>query len=179
MKRKKLIVAIMGTPGVGKTTFARKLSKKLGAELISANEVVNKYGLYSGLDKFNTKIVKMKELEKKINELVRGDGKFVVEGHLLSDIKIKNAIAIVLREHLNVLWKRLKERGYAKEKIMENITSEATDYSGIAAEKNYKRVYEFLSSDRRLMKKVLAAIEGKERSEDIELLEELLPFIKK
>ncbi|MGC8662508.1 MAG: AAA family ATPase [Candidatus Micrarchaeia archaeon] len=179
MKIKRQVVAIMGTPGVGKTTFARKLSKKLGAKLIEANSVVKEYKLYTGADKFGTKIVKMKKFEKVINKIADDEEKIVLEGHLLSDIKIKDAIAIVLREHLDIIWKRLKKRGYENEKIMENITSEAVDYSGTEAAKNYKKIYEFLSSDRMLMEKTINAIKGIGKTENIELLEELLQFIKK
>ncbi len=179
-RKKKLIIAILGTPGVGKTTFAKKLGKKLGLEVIEANKIIEEKKLYSGLDKFKTKIVKLKEFEKEANKMAKEKGSFIIEGHILSDIKIKNAIAIVLREHLNTIYKRLKKRGYPYEKIFENLESEATDYSGITAERNYKKVYEFLSSDKNLTEKVIKAIKGEKiRKEKVELLEELLNFIMK
>jgi len=179
MKKINKILVILGTPGVGKTTFAKKLSEKVGAKLIEANKVIEEYKLYSGFDKFGTKIVKMKELERTLNKLAKDDN-LIIEGHILADIKIKGAIAIVLREHLQKIYKRLKARGYPDEKILENIESEAIDYSGINAEKNYREVYEFFSSDNKLMEKVIGIFNGKKvKKENIELLEELMPFIKK
>jgi len=179
MKKINKVLVILGTPGVGKTTFAKKLSKRTGARLIEANKVIEEYKLYSGFDKFGTKIVKMKELERMLNKLAK-DGNVIIEGHILADIKIKGAIAIVLREHLQKVYKRLKARGYPDEKILENIESEALDYSGINAEKNYREVYEFFSSDKKLMEKVIDIMNGKKvKKENIELLEELIPFITK
>jgi adenylate kinase len=179
MKKINKVLVILGTPGVGKTTFAKKLSKKTGARLIEANKVIEEYKLYSGFDKFGTKIVKMKELERVLNKLAK-DGNVIIEGHILADIKIKGAIAIVLREHLQKIYKRLKARGYPDEKILENIESEALDYSGINAEKNYREVYEFFSRDKKLMEKVIDILNGKKvKKESIELLEELIPFITK
>ncbi|MGB9732958.1 MAG: AAA family ATPase [Candidatus Micrarchaeia archaeon] len=174
------IIAIMGTPGVGKSTFAKKLSKKLGLELIEVNKIVDEYRLYSGKDKFGTKVVKLKELEKLLNKIAEEKGSAIFEGHLLADLKLRGAIAIVLREHLPTLYKRLEERGYPYEKIIENLESEATDYSGLTAERNYKEVYEFLSSDKSLMKKVKNLLKNRRsKKESIELLEELIPFIKR
>jgi len=182
MKKINKILAILGTPGVGKTRLAKKLSKKTGARLIDANKVIEEYKLYYGFDKFGTKIAKMKELERVLNKLAKdgNDGNVIIEGHILADIKIKGAIAIVLREHLQKIYKRLKARGYPDEKILENIESEALDYSGINAEKNYREVYEFFSSDKKLIEKVIDILNGKKvKKESIELLEELIPFITK
>lgn len=180
MQRRKIIV-ILGTPGVGKTTFARKLSKKIGARVIEANKVIEEHKLYSSVDKFGTKIVKMKELQMLVNKMVKESKEnLILEGHILADIKIRGAVAIVLREHLDKIYRRLKKRDYPEEKIMENLESEATDYSGIVAERNYRYVYEFFSSDDELMKKVLDIIKGKRiKKEDIELLGELIKFIKR
>lgn len=173
-----LVIAIIGTPGVGKTTFAKKLSKAIKAKLIDANAIINAHKLYSSIDKYNTKIVKMRELSKKLNEIVSKEkGVVIIEGHILSDIKIKGAVAIVLREHLKKLLARLKARHYAKEKIEDNIISEATDYCGINASRHYSKVFEFYSSDKDLMKKALNAIKSNPKNASIELLEELKDVI--
>ncbi|MGC9204909.1 MAG: AAA family ATPase [Candidatus Micrarchaeia archaeon] len=168
------IIVITGTPGVGKTTFAKKLNKIMNAKLVEANEVISKYKLYTGTDKYGTKIVKMRSLEKKLNEIAAKEkGPLILEGHILADIRIKGAIAIVLREHLTELKERLKKRHYASEKIMDNLVSEATDYCGIEASRRYKKVFEFYSRDKSLEKKILNAIKGKAEGEYIELLPEL------
>src|SRR5574340_361874 len=99
----KSIIVITGTPGVGKTTLCAQLRKSIkGCKLYNATDIVNKFKLYSGKDKFGAKIVEMKKLEQKINQIAKKEGASTVifEGHLLSDLKVKGAKAIVLREHL-------------------------------------------------------------------------------
>jgi hypothetical protein len=52
--------------------------------------------------------------------------------------------------------------------------------SFLSLEKNYREVYEFFSSDKKLMEKVIDILNGKKvKKENIELLEELIPFITK
>lgn len=177
----KRIIAITGTPAVGKSRTAHKLVSVLSdVAYVPVNRVILERRLYSGTDSSGAKIVKLKALEKTLNKIASTSrNTFVVfEGHILADVKIRNATAVVLREHLRVLARRYRERGYSKGKMMENLISEATDYCGINSELNYKRVYEFLSRDPRLQSKLLTLADGKSvKKEEIELLEELKPFI--
>ncbi|MEM3781875.1 MAG: AAA family ATPase [Candidatus Micrarchaeaceae archaeon] len=184
-------IVITGTPCTGKTRLAKLLSKKIkGSVLISANDVAKK-GFVIGKDKRGSFIIDLKGLEKALNKIVseRKYGTVIIEGHLLCDIKIKNAKAIVLREHLEALMHRQEKRKYAKEKILENIVAEATDYCGQHAEEHYKEVYELLSSGRSLYKKALSIANGtcrgkqnernKQKEQRIELLGELFDIMKK
>lgn len=179
----KRIIAITGTPAVGKSRASHKLAQILSDVLyVPVNRVVLEHKLYTSTDSRGVKIVKLKALERRLNRIASSSrNTFVLfEGHLLADVKIRNAIAIVLREHLGVLARRYKERGYARSKIMENLVSEATDYCGINSEKNYRKVFEFFSRDPRLQSKLLTLADGKSvKNEEIELLEELKPFIKR
>ncbi|MEM3215751.1 MAG: AAA family ATPase [Candidatus Micrarchaeaceae archaeon] len=181
-------IVITGTPCTGKTRLAELLNKKIkGSVLISANSVAKK-GFVIGKDKHGSFIIDLKGLEKALNKIVseRKYGTVIIEGHLLCDIRIRNAKAIVLREHLEALMHRQEKRKYAKEKILENIVAEATDYCGQHAEKHYKDVYELLSSSRSLYKNALRIANGAYRSKQnkqnkqrIELLGELLKIMKK
>ncbi|MEM4072162.1 MAG: AAA family ATPase, partial [Candidatus Micrarchaeaceae archaeon] len=125
----KKIVAITGTPGVGKTTIAKLLQREVkGSVLIEANDIINAQKLYSRIDSDGAKVVKLKALQRAVAEAVtraKGAKLIIIEGHILSDIKIRGAIAIVIREHINKIIKRLEARGYPKEKINENVIAEA------------------------------------------------------
>ena len=71
----------------------------------------------------------------------------IVEGHLLCDMKIRGATAIVIREHLKTLLKRMERRKYSRKKIENNIVTEAIDYCGVNAVENYDSVYEVLGGE--------------------------------
>ena len=181
----KRIIVITGTPGVGKSTIVKKLGKLLsGASTYSTTDLVNKHRLYRGKDKFGTKLVEMAALRREIDKLIKSDSSklIIFEGHLLCDIKISRATAIVLREHLGTLKKRLAKRGYQIQKMRDNLVSEATDYCGEKCAQNYPRFYEVMASDKKVIKELLAIINGKAgvitSKRRINLLEELVPIIR-
>ncbi len=172
------LIVITGTPGTGKSTIALKLKSALKkADLIRVNDVVKKKRLYSSKDKFGARIVKMallkKELEKEIKR--RRSEYLILEGHLLCEFSLPDAVVIVLREHLETVRERLIARGYPIEKIRDNLVSEATDYCGIMSRIKYREAHEFLGSDKRTMQSVIALSKGKKQKiRRIDLLKELL-----
>lgn len=179
---KKTVIVITGTPATGKTTLAKSLSRSIGAEVIYANQVAISRGLYSGKDKHGAAIVKMKELQQALNKAASASTSRIVilEGHILCDMKINGATAIVIREHLAALKKRLEKRKYSKAKEFENIMCEALDYCGVNAEKNYSTVYEIMGSRKELVKSAVSIIKSKNaKQKEIELLPELLKIMKK
>lgn len=175
------VIVITGTPGTGKTVLAERLSKRINARLIKANEVVEAHRLFSSYSEDGAKIVKMKRLGRLLNREVMAsrDKLIVLEGHLLCDIKINGATAIVLREHLPTLKRRLIKRGYSISKVRDNIVSEAIDYCGESARSNYGEVHELLNNSRALGL-TLRIINGKLKEKGtIELLHELETMMRK
>ncbi|MGA3020483.1 MAG: AAA family ATPase [Candidatus Micrarchaeales archaeon] len=183
MNPRKSIIAIIGVPGTGKSTLSERLKRRIGdAELIHLTRVINENKLFSSYDKYGSKIAKMKELGEKLERMIRKSDRAVVilEGHILCDMRIKDAKAIVLREHLQVIRRRLLKRGYGKGKLNSNLISEATDYCGLHARRNYKQVFEMFSSDRNsISNMVKIAKGGKPKEKKIDLLNELKIMIKK
>ena len=146
MAKSHLTIAITGTPAVGKSSFARQLADVLAdSKIIEINDVVDEYTLFSKIDKMGSKVVKIKELEKKMNEIIAQDSKkfnLIIVGHLIPELKLDQDITVVLRLNLKELIKRLEARNYEKEKIKENIVSESVDYCGIKAKEKCKETYE-------------------------------------
>jgi broad-specificity NMP kinase len=142
-----VVIAVTGTPAVGKTKFAEALSKETGIAAVEVNDIVEKKMLFSGVDENGSKIVKMQELKKEINELEKqaagsGQKAVILVGHLLADLKLDYDVTVVVRANLVELISRLEGRGYPKEKVKENLVSESIDYCGAQAAERSKETYE-------------------------------------
>ncbi|MDE1768487.1 MAG: AAA family ATPase [Candidatus Micrarchaeota archaeon] len=178
----KRVIVITGTPATGKTSVAEKLAKALDcSELIKANDIVKKKKLFTSKAADGAMVARMDKLGKEINSAVKkSKADFViVEGHLLCDMRVEGAVAVVMREHLKTLLKRLKERRYSRQKIEDNIVSEGIDYCGVNALKNYKEVYE-IENGPGAMEKIIEIANGKRiRTEEIEMLGELNALLSK
>jgi broad-specificity NMP kinase len=182
MPRKKIVIVITGVPGTGKTRLAGLLKNRLkDADVIRATELINSERLFSSRARDGSKIVKMAGLKRALaREIEKSSARVVIlEGHVLCDIRIRGAKAVVLREHLGKIKRRLLARGYGKEKVKANLVSEATDYCGLHAEKNYGEVFEMLSGSRTTLPSIVKLAKGgRAKKQDINLLEELRGIIK-
>ena len=71
------VIAVTGTPGTGKTTFSKKLAKKLNFYYIDVNQIISKYKLSEGYDrKRQTKIIDIKKLNKVLIQYIEFFKKF-------------------------------------------------------------------------------------------------------
>lgn len=178
----KRIIVITGTPCAGKTTVSEKVAKKLGScELIRANDLVKGKRLFTGRSRDGELIADMPALRKEIERRVKSSKSetVIIEGHLLCDMKIKGATAIVIREHLDELLRRMKKRGYGKKKTEGNLVSEAIDYCGVNASSNYSEVYE-IESGKSAAPAILSVIKGRKPVlKEIDMLSELDGLLKK
>ncbi|MHA1509373.1 MAG: adenylate kinase family protein, partial [Promethearchaeota archaeon] len=125
------ILIVSGTPGTGKTTVSQNLLNNLNAKVISLNELAISEKLIIKYDiERDTSVINEKKLVRYIIKLIEHynnlDLEFlIIESHF-SDIVPGQYIdyVIILRCNPDELYVRLKERGYKKEKIRENVQSE-------------------------------------------------------
>ncbi len=175
------ILVITGTPGSGKTTLAEALHRRLkNSNMISVNSLIREKKFFISREKDGTLIADMGKLGRHLRQEARNTkGMLILEGHLLCEIGIPGATAIVIREHLNTLEKRLLKRGYQWPKIRDNLISEAIDYSGSTARMNYKKVYEIIPGRNTVsIAEKIARGKSVKLPEYIDMLQELASFMK-
>ncbi len=161
MSINKLVVAVTGTPGAGKSLFAKQLAGKARhARIIEINDIVHRHKLYSSTDMFGAKVVKIGALNAALKKEVRSSsGLVLVVGHLVPELSAGQRITIVLRLDLKRLIMRLHKRNYPKEKIKENVLAEALDYCGIRVAGKCAEVYEAETDrDRRMLMRYILAV---------------------
>lgn len=116
-------IAISGTPGTGKHRLGRDLSKLLGFKLLDLNKEI-------GSKPDRETEVSVKDLERLVKNKLEDDMIIVSHmAHMISDEYFD--LLIILRCNPEVLSKRLKARGYDKEKVYDNVVFEALDGSVI------------------------------------------------
>ena len=122
----RLVIAVSGTPGTGKSVFARALAKEFDAKLVDLNALIRRKGLYR-LDADGTRVARMPEVRKELARILGSSkGPIVVEGllaHLLQTRYLSHVV--VLRTRPRVLERRLLKRKYSKTKIRDNVEAEA------------------------------------------------------
>ncbi len=148
---RRLVIAVTGTPGTGKSRFSSELSRRLGAGLVRLNELVEREKAYV-LDEDGEKVVKLGEMIRAVGRVLRETkGPVVVEGHLSHLLPTRYlSHVVVLRTHPRVLERRLRRRGYPEEKVRDNAEAEALDLIlWEAVQRHGKKVYEIDTSGRR------------------------------
>lgn len=123
---------------MGKTTVAKELAKKLGTDFLSLGELVQRERLYTGYDvERSAYVVDVQAVKRKLEAVVKGKS-VIVEAHVASGIPSDQVeVAVILRLDPRVLEKRLKERGYPRAKVVENIQAEILDSCLIEAVENF------------------------------------------
>jgi len=141
----RLVVAVSGTPGTGRSVFARTLAKKLDAQLVDLNALIKKRKIYKK-DADGTLIADPIKVRAGFARLIKSlRGPVVVEGLLVHFLQPKYiSHVVVLRTKPSVLEKRLRKRGYSLKKIKDNVESEALSIILWEAVKIHgaKKVYE-------------------------------------
>jgi adenylate kinase len=164
---------ITGNPGVGKHTITKEIGKLLHLSIIDINSVAKEFGLFEKNKETND--VDVVKLGKIIADTISHPVLFV--GHLapyvLSTDKIKKVI--VLRKNPYDLISVYKKREYSKEKIKDNLGSEALGvifHDTIIQFGTEKTIQIDITSQsiQETTKKVIDAIKGKIETEEVDWL---------
>lgn len=123
-----MLVALTGTPGVGKTTIAKALGEKEYDQyvILTVDYLVKKYRLKCEFDKEkDCLIINPKKLQEIVNkELKEHANKVVIfESHLSHEIKADKYIVLTCSD-IKLLQERLQDRGYSSAKVRENLDAE-------------------------------------------------------
>jgi adenylate kinase len=120
-----VLIAITGTPGVGKTSVSAELRRR-GYEVVDANEHLRAHGLLTEKDvPRDTFNVDMDAFNDSLEEYRRKDGIVFIDSHLSHGTDCSRII--VLRCRPSVLADRLRKRGYSEAKVRENVQAEVLD----------------------------------------------------
>jgi adenylate kinase len=144
----KRIILITGTPCVGKTTTAKALTAKLGAEYINLTDFAKTYNLTLGEDKERgTIIVDEEKMQQKLGETIDASQNFniIIDGHFASAVTPTRHVAhvFVLRRNPKELKLFMEKAGYTGSKMWENLQAEIIDVClGEAVEVHAGRVCE-------------------------------------
>ena len=121
-----MIVALTGTPGVGKTAVSQILQNE-GFDIIDLNKLAVEHDFWIGTDKQrDSKIIDIKQINTYVTETYKEKDLIIIEGHLSHLLKSVDNV-IVLRCHPIELKQRLLTKGWSTEKIRENIEAEILD----------------------------------------------------
>ena len=124
-------IIVTGTPGTGKTTLAKKLSKKLKYAYIDVNNVIKENKLKEGYDrKKKCYVVDTKKLTKALNSIIKeATNDIIIDSHLSHYLPKKHVdLCIVTKCNLKKLKTRLeKKRNYPSSKVRENLDCEIFD----------------------------------------------------
>jgi broad-specificity NMP kinase len=131
-------LAISGTPGTGKTTFAKALGKELNLEVINEKDFALKCGIGSFNDQ-NELEIPTEVFEQKANEFLEENENIIFEGHTLCESKLNVDKFVIITIDPEKLQLRLELRDYNPEKIMDNLFCEGIEYCKKHAQRNYKK----------------------------------------
>jgi adenylate kinase len=121
-----MLIVVSGTPGTGKSTVAKLVAKKLNARLIDTDLLLKEHKIGTVMDeKRRSRIVDTKKLSEAALSEAKKHPVTVFEGHLSHFVPAD--ITVILRTEPKELEKRLKKKGWNKEKVKENVEAEAID----------------------------------------------------
>ena len=127
-------IVVSGTPGTGKTKFAKKLAKEFKFNYLDIKLFSRKNKIYDKIEK-NCLVIDEKKLVKELKKL---KGNYIIDGHLSHYLKAN--YCFICKCGLKVLKKRLEKRKYSKQKIKDNLDAEIFDVCFTDAKKIQKNI---------------------------------------
>ncbi len=135
-----MIIAITGTPGVGKTSvLSEPILQGRGYEIVSVEELATQHWAISG------KELREVDVDLLASKMEKTERTVLLDGHLSH--YLRPDICIVLRCDPRILKKRLEERDYPEQKVRDNVEAEAIDLVLIESIELNEKVYEIDNTD--------------------------------
>lgn len=137
------VILVTGTPGVGKTTLAKRLAQTLNAQYINLTELSHKEHLELRQDSERGTIVidevKMRRELRKIIKQTQSD--LFIDGHYASAVTPKSLVdrIFVLRRHPSELRSFMLKSGFNQSKQEENLQAEILDVCLVEALQKQER----------------------------------------
>ena len=132
-------IIITGSPGVGKTSAARALGKKLGCQVFNEKQ----FALEQKIGKWNPEedelVIPLEPYAKALDKLFTEKKNVIIEGHLLCELRAKPDFIVLIRLHPELLEGRLHLRNYSEEKVQDNVFCEGIDYCKKHLLRNYPK----------------------------------------
>ena len=122
----KVLIAITGSPGVGKSTLAKYLVKKLGFDRLDLHHYYKRIstGYNRPKQSYDVDYAKFESLVKeRLKQAKKG---LVIDSHIshLLPKKLVDICIVLICSDLKKLEARLRKRKYSKKKIRENLDAE-------------------------------------------------------
>ncbi len=130
---------ITGSPGVGKSSVAKALGKKIKHVVVNEQQ----FALEKKIGKWDSEeselVIPLQQFAKELNKLLAKEKNIILEGHLLCELLLPVDFVVLLRAKPTVLEQRLHAKGYSELKVQENVFCEANDYCKKRVVRNYKK----------------------------------------
>lgn len=150
-------IGITGTPGVGKTAVAEKVSKVLGFTHIDVSQVAHEMGAVVEEEPCVVDVDVLKEKIEKMDDII-------IDSHFAEVFDVD--FVFVLRCEPKILYNRLKKRGYSDKKVKENVMAEILDYCLINALEYHgaEKIFEITEN---AVEKILSIVENPARERSL------------
>lgn len=119
-------ILVSGTPGVGKTTFSSQVSERFKIPHVEMSRYIKDNELYVEYDeKYSSFVYDDEVVKESLKTHLLGMNSYIIDTHscgVVDDVDFD--LIFILTSPVEVLYQRLKERGYDDLKIKENIECE-------------------------------------------------------
>ncbi|MCW4025066.1 MAG: adenylate kinase family protein [Candidatus Bathyarchaeota archaeon] len=128
----KRVILLSGTPCTGKTTLAKHLAQKLGAQYINLTEYAKTNDLILEEDpERKSLIVNEKRMRQKLTQTIQEspNGTIIIDGHFAQAVVPKKLAThvFVLRRNPKELKQFMTKCSFSEKKLQENLSAEILD----------------------------------------------------